>query len=200
MRVAIADPPTDSVARIGANSVLQLVPLLDEHLGRAERDRILQESGMPHPPIDDGLMAEQPAANLHQRLRADHPGLAAQLTESAGDRTGAFIIQNRMPPAALLVLRRLPPWLAGPLLVRVIEKHSWTFAGSGEFRVIQVEPAIFEIVDNPVVRGESANEPICHWHTAVFAHLFRDIVDPNLQCREVSCCAMGDDACRFEIY
>lgn len=195
----VATAPLQPQARIGPNSVLQLLPLLDEALGRSERERLLHSAGMAAPPSSAGLMSEGPAASLHQRLRAEHPDIAARLTQGAGERTGEYIIQQRIPPAALLVLRRLPAWLAGPLLGRVIEKHAWTFAGSGRFRIVSLQPAIFEIVDNPVVRGETAAQPICHWHAAVFARLYRHIVDPGLDCRETQCCASGAPACRFEI-
>lgn len=186
-------------ARIGPNSVLQLLPLLDEALGRETRDQLLQACGMERPPTDHGLMDEGPAAELHQRLRRDYPALAPTLTRQAGEMTGDYIIRNRIPPPALRVLRALPGWLSAPLLASVIEKHAWTFAGSGRFKVISKTPLIFELSNNPVVRGESSRAPICHWHAAVFQRLFNDIVDPDLHCEETRCCAAGARACRFEL-
>lgn len=200
MNAPVAVPPRDGVhARIGPNSVLQLVPLLDDTFGRDERDRLLRLSGMEELPTADGMMAEGPAAALHQALRAQYPALAPAMTRQAGERTGDYIIRNRIPVAALQVLSHLPPWLSGPLLANVIEKHAWTFAGSGRFRVVKRFPLTFELRDNPVVRGETADEPICHWHAAVFERLFTRIVDPNLRCVETHCCASGADSCRFEI-
>jgi divinyl protochlorophyllide a 8-vinyl-reductase len=189
----------DRRAKIGPNSVLQLVPVLDEHLGSEERERILKICHIDQLPSDQGLMPEGPAAELHQAVRRLYPELAPQLTREAGLRTAEYIIRHRIPVAALRVLRSLPPWLAAPLLASVIEKHAWTFAGSGGFKVRSRHPLVFELRDNPVVRGEHASEPICHWHAAVFEHLFRDIVDPRLSCRETHCCASGADACRFEV-
>ena len=200
MNAPIAAPPTDGVrARIGPNSVLQLVPLLDDTFGRSERDRLLRLSGMEELPTDNGLMAEGPAAALHQALRAQYPALAPAMTRQAGERTGDYIIQNRIPVAALRVLVHLPAWLSGPLLASIIEKHAWTFAGSGAFRVVKRFPLTFELRDNPVVRGEHADGPICHWHAAVFERLFTRIVDANLHCVETHCSAAGDGSCRFEI-
>lgn len=186
-------------ARIGPNSVLQLVPLLDDALGTQERERLMRMSGLEEMPRDSGLMAEAPAAALHQALRAEHPNVAPMMTRQAGERTGDYIIRHRIPQAALRVLERLPPWLSAPLLARIIERHSWTFAGSGEFRIISRYPLVFELRDNPVVRGEKADGPICHWHAAVFERLFSHIVDENLRCVETQCCAAGADSCRFEI-
>ncbi|EED32361.1 bacteriochlorophyll 4-vinyl reductase [gamma proteobacterium NOR5-3] len=192
-------PPNDGIARIGPNSVLQLVPLMDDVLGKEERDRLMQLSGMNELPADQGMMAETPAAALHQALRANHPVLAPALSNRAGERTADYIIKHRIPTAALRVMRHLPPWLSAPLLASVIEKHAWTFAGSGRFKVLSKSPLVFALYDNPVVRGEHSPEPICDWHSAVFQRLFSVIVDPNLRCVETHCCASGDDSCIFEI-
>jgi divinyl protochlorophyllide a 8-vinyl-reductase len=45
-------------------------------------------------------------------------------------------------------------------LGKAIARHAWTFAGSGRFRV--VAPLVFEIADNPIVRGEVSDVPLCH--------------------------------------
>lgn len=195
----VVRPPIDYATRIGPHSVLNLEPLLEERFGEAERDRLMQLAGLDSLPADQGLMAETPAAALHQALRRCHPADAPELTRRAGDLTGEHIIHNRMPVAALQVLRVLPPWLAAPLLANTIAKHAWTFAGSGKFKVRSRDPVVLELRDNPIVRGESSEEPLCHWHVAVFQHLFSEIVDPHLRCVETHCCATGADACRFEI-
>ncbi|GAB5414607.1 MAG: bacteriochlorophyll 4-vinyl reductase [Congregibacter sp.] len=192
-------PSTKPQPWIGPNSVLQLVPLLEEALGSAECQHLMDLSGLDGLPHDQGLMREAPAAKLHQAVRAHHPLIAPALTRKAGERTADYIIEHRIPIAALKVLRRLPPWLAGPLLGRIIEKHSWTFAGSGRFRLRSRLPLVFELADNPVVRGESADKPICDWHAAVFQRLFSDIIDPDMRCVETLCCAKGDPCCRFEV-
>lgn len=196
--IAIA-PLAQRGARIGPGSVLQLVPLLDDRLGTAEREKLMRLSGLKELPSTEGLMDEGPAAELHQAVRRLHPRLAASLTREAGVRTGDHILTHRMPTAAMRVLLALPPWLAAPLLANVIEKHAWTFAGSGAFRVRSRHPLVFELRDNPVVRGERAKAPICHWHAAVFERLFTRIVDEHLRCVETHCCAAGAPACRFEV-
>jgi divinyl protochlorophyllide a 8-vinyl-reductase len=120
------------------------------------------------------------------------------------------------------VLKALPPWASGPLLTRAIVRNAWTFAGSGRFSVgaamaateqgvshpphppwgifsKKKQVAVFEIADNPLVRGEDSATPVCHWHAAVFRRLFAALVDPAVAVRETACCACGDAACRFEI-
>ena len=192
-------PPLKQAALIGPDSVLQLIPLLDRHVGREARDRLLEMSGLATLPAREGLMNEQPAAALHQAVRRHHPDEASCVMRTAGALTADHVIERRMPVAALRVLRALPPWLSGPLLANTIEKHAWTFAGSGLFRVRSRDPLILELADNPVVRGEQSEEPVCHWHAAVFQRLFNEIVDPDLRCIETHCVATGAHACRFII-
>jgi bacteriochlorophyll 4-vinyl reductase len=38
---------------------------------------------------------------------------------------------------------------------------------------------VFEIADNPVVRGEHSETPLCHWHAAVFERLFSALCGPT---------------------
>ncbi len=195
-----AEPrPPHAPARIGSNSVLLLVPLLDEALGTGPREMLLSEAGMDQLPDDEGMMPEGPAAALHQAVRAHYPDSAPELTRRAGMHTADFIITRRMPFIVMQLLQSSPPWLAAPLLAKTIEKHAWTFAGSGKFKVVSKSPLIFELHDNPVVRGEHSDKNLCHWHSAVFQQLFTSLVDPSARCVETACCANGSDCCRFEI-
>lgn len=186
-------------ARIGPNSVLQLVPVLDAQLGPLARQRLLASAGLKELPSDEGLMPEGPAALLHQELRRQYAADAGELAREAGERTGDYIIAHRIPTVARRVIRKMPAWLGAPLLASAIEKHAWTFAGSGTFRVVSRQPLVFELIDNPVVRGEHADHPLCDWHAAVFQRLFNVLVDRHMKCVETRCCAMGAESCRFEL-
>lgn len=152
-------------------------------------------AGIFDPPADDGMMPEAPAARMHQALRAIEPELAPALAWAAGERTAQYIMTHRIPSAAQALLRVLPARLAGQLLAKAIAKHAWTFVGSGRFSMDG--PLCFVIADNPIVRGEQSEHPLCHWHAAVFETLFRTLVDQELRCVETTCCAAGADACRF---
>jgi divinyl protochlorophyllide a 8-vinyl-reductase len=59
--------------------------------------------------------------------------------------------------------------------------------------------AAVELVDNPLIRGEEADQPLCIWHAAVFARLYSVLVRPGTTCRETACTAMGAPACRFDL-
>jgi divinyl protochlorophyllide a 8-vinyl-reductase len=135
MNAPVASAPTDGVvSRIGPNSVLQLVPLLDEALGSEERQRLMLLSGLdelperrrPHGRGAGGMPASGGARH--------HPALAPALTRCAGERTGDYIIRIAFQSLHFACCATLPPWLSAPLLANVIEKHAWTFAGSGTFK------------------------------------------------------------------
>ncbi|MEM8555718.1 MAG: bacteriochlorophyll 4-vinyl reductase [Pseudomonadota bacterium] len=192
--------PAPGSALIGPNALLQLVPVLDRVGGRQLRQEIFASAGVfALPEADNGMIDETPVARVHQAVRRDLGDLAVAVAWEAGKRTGDYIRVNRIPRGAQALLRMLPEHTASPMLARAIAKNAWTFVGSGTFRLVSTRPVVFEIVDNPVVRHEHSDHPLCHWHASVFERLFTKLVDPNLRCEETQCCAMGASACRFEI-
>lgn len=191
--------PPDTKARIGPNAVLQLLNVLEEEGGPQLAAHVLALAGVFELPPDTGMIDERPVARLHQALRRDRPEDAPKLAWAAGEATANYIIAHRIPRPVTWLLRVLPASLGARLLSRAIAKHAWTFAGSGQFRVVSTAPVVFEIVDNPVVRGEEAHAPLCFWHVAVFETLFRRLVAPGYCAGETACCAAGSAACRFEL-
>lgn len=189
---------TAAAGQIGPNALLQLIPVLDRACGPALCEVILSAGGLAVVP-DDRMIPEGPVAAVHQALRARLPDRAAELAAEAGARTADYILANRIPKPAQTLLRHLPGALSAPLLAKAIARNAWTFAGSGGFRVVSTRPMVFEIADNPVVRGEVADHPVCHWHAAVFRGLFAALVDPHTQVTETACCACGAPGCRFEV-
>ncbi len=186
-------------ARIGPNAVLQLVPVLDECFGRAGRDALLSSSGIESLPDGSAMIDELPVARLHQQLRKTAPREAPVLARRAGRATGDYILEYRIPRLARHLLAVLPGFMASRLLANAIARHAWTFAGSGCFRIVSLSPLVFDIEDNPVVRGESSDRPVCDWHAAVFERLFRKLVSDDYRATEVYCSAQGYPACRFLI-
>ncbi len=186
-------------ARIGPNAILQLVPVLDARLGVRGREALLERAAIDELPDGSAMIDEAPVARLHQALRRHEPGLAADLSRRAGLATGDYILAHRIPMVAQRILRLLPARLAATMLAGAINRHAWTFAGSGAFRVVSAEPPVFEIADNPVVRGEEAERPVCDWHAAVFERLYRQLVADDYRARETACMAAGGDCCRFEL-
>jgi len=174
-----------------------MLPVLEQAGGVHFRDQVMAAAGIFEPPSDARMMPEAPAARMHQALRKLEPEMAPSLAWAAGVRTGEYILTHRIPLSAQRLLRALPARLAAPLLTKAIAKHAWTFAGSGRFSV--PAPLTFAIADNPIVRGERSDVPLCHWHRAVFETLFRALVNPDMTCVEETCCAMGAPECRFRM-
>ncbi|MBK5947605.1 bacteriochlorophyll 4-vinyl reductase [Rhodobacter veldkampii DSM 11550] len=195
--------PSDAggdVARIGPNAILQLIPVLDRAVGRTARDALFAQAGVAVPPPDAGMLPETDIARLHHTLRQTMPDQAAQLAREAGLATGDYILANRIPALAQKVIRLLPKGLGSRILSGAIAKHSWTFAGSGDFTIVSLTPLTFEIAANPVVALDRAEAPICDWHAAVFERLFTTLIwRQGVTVTETACCARGDRACRFEL-
>ena len=186
-------------ARIGPNAILQLVPVLDSAIGVDRRAELLAAADIEELPDGTRMIDEAPVARLHQTLRTRVPDLAPSLSRQAGSSTGDYILANRIPRFAQRLLRVLPAGMSARLLAHAIARHAWTFAGSGTFSVVSERPLVFEIADNPVVRGEHSTTPVCAWHAAVFERLYRKLVDDRYRVTEVACGAMGAEACRFEL-
>jgi divinyl protochlorophyllide a 8-vinyl-reductase len=193
-------PGARSEGRIGPNSVLQLVTVLDAHLGATARDSLLRRAGLTELPGAEGLMPESPAVGLHRLLRHEHGAASAALLREAGSRTADYLLAHRIPRFVHWTLAALPQRRAIALLSRAIARNAWTFAGSGHFQYLARTPPVFLLHDNPLVRGDSAERPLCHWHTAVFERLFTVLIDPCLRVEETTCCAMGAPACRFTLH
>jgi divinyl protochlorophyllide a 8-vinyl-reductase len=184
--------------RIGPNAILQLACVLERRGEGALLSAVLAEARVSRPPRNAGMLPEGDCAAVHRALRRLTPA-AEVLLEEAGLATGDYILAHRIPKLAQGVLRVLPGWMAAPVLTKAIARHSWTFAGTGEFRVEGLRPLVVSVARNPLVAGWRASVPQCIWHVAVFRRLYGRLVWPGVRVREAACCACGDPACRFEI-
>ncbi len=195
----MADGPGARQARIGPNALIQLAPILDATHGVAARRALFLENGVLDVPDGSSMIDEGPVAAIHQAMRARFPDTARPMARAAGLAVGDYILTHRIPRPAQAVLRALPaPW-AARVLSRAILSHAWTFCGSGRVTAEAGPPTVFEIHDNPFVRGETSDRPLCHWHAAVFERLFSSLVHRRAQACETRCGAQGAAACRFEI-
>ena len=196
---SFTDPDADGAdaARIGPNAVIQLGEAFraqgEEDLGRAVYAAARCPDWFDAPPGE--MIGEDAVASLHRALyRMASPPLARALSDDAGARTGAYILANRIPAPARVLLRALPAGPAARILLSAISAHAWTFAGSGVFAHAGHRPTTVLIAHNPL-----AIAPGCVWHTAVFRTLFRELVHAQASVTETECCGRGDPACRFEI-
>lgn len=169
-------PIIEDGARIGPNAILQLVAILDQEVGRAARDRVMQSAGQVVPPEGAGMWPEAACRAVHLTVYRDLPYRADALMAKAGAATADYILANRIPGPAKALIRALPAPLGARLLTAAITRHAWTFAGSGQFRVTGHRPLTVEIENNPLTPG--AGRP-CHWHAAVFTRLYQALVWPD---------------------
>lgn len=195
-------PEGPGESRIGPNAVLQVAAALRAAAGEGPTRQVFAVAGLEewldHPP--ERMVPEAAVAALHQALRAELDAAQARhVLQDAGVRTGDYVLTWRIPAPVRTLLRLLPAPLSGPLLLRAIERNAWTFVGSGTFTYRRGRPCLLEIRDNPVVAGEQADQPVCHWHASVFERLFQALVSRHSRVQEIECAAAGGDACRFEL-
>ena len=186
-----------TVAVIGPNAVIQLGEALRAAgLGRLAED-VFTAAGHQDwlAAAPEAMVPEGEVARLHAALWSMAPA-AGELARDAGARTGDYILANRIPRPARMLLGILPPGLAELLLLKAITAHAWTFAGSGRFAVEAGTPARFAIHANPLARADGAGR--CIWHEAVLTRLWQQLVAPEAFVVETEC-GHGTGACRFAV-
>lgn len=172
-----------------------LVDAIRERKGEAVAAELLAEAGLPRSPSPDDPVREARAAILHRALRDRWPDEAVELGRTSGRRAGQALLEKQLPKRARSLLSNAPWTISAWMLSRAMTQHAWFFTGSGAFEV--ADGMRFVIRANPLIRGESADRPICVFHAAMFEALYASLVDRRLICEESTCEAAGDDACRF---
>jgi divinyl protochlorophyllide a 8-vinyl-reductase len=197
-----AGAATPAAGRIGPNAAIQLIAALRLHAQDEALRRIFHEAEcaawLKQPP--DAMIDETAAARLHAATRRLLPHEQARvILADAGTLTGDYLLANRIPRFAQVLLGFAPSGLAASALLKAIGAHAWTFAGSGRFEARRSRGAEVRIYANPLANRERATDPICVWHAAVLERLFRALVSPRATVRETACCAAGAPCCQFEI-
>jgi divinyl protochlorophyllide a 8-vinyl-reductase len=202
MSAAGAMAAVGPTARIGPNAVTRMAEALRALHGEAMAARIFAAAALTdllrHPPEE--MIDERDVARLH---RSVHSALgakaAAEVGRDAGARTGAYLLDRRIPRPVQWILRRLPAVLAARVLVAAISRHAWTFAGSGEFGVRWRRGGVrLTIARCPLCRDVSASDPACDFYCATFERLFGELVRAGSTVTEVTCQVCGGEACVFE--
>ena len=183
-------------ARVGPNAVIQTAEALAALEGEGATAVIFGAAGLAHylasPPAS--MVAESEAARLHHAVFAHlPPDRARAASAEAGRRTGDYILAHRLPGPVQHILKLLPPKLSAKILMKAIEKHACTFAGSRQMTGQAGAPCVIEIANNPLAT------PDCPWHSAVFERLFQELVTPRARVTSTACCHRGDPVCRFVI-
>jgi divinyl protochlorophyllide a 8-vinyl-reductase len=188
--------------RIGPNAVTRVADALREHLDEKEVARLFELAGivqyLDDPPQQ--MVDEREVTRLHQVLRSQL-GLpeALQISRMAGVLTGDYLLAHRIPSGVQTLLSFLPARLASRVLIGAIQRHSWTFSGSGELRAKKSFPPELAIAGCCICRGARMEESICDYYAAAIERLFRVLVHPGSTVSEAHCQATGADACVFRI-
>lgn len=166
---------------IGPNAVLQAVAVMEERLGVAETAAILADAQIERLPTGKHMIPEVEALRLHRWLALHDPMGAFLIAEEAGARTADYIIANRIPRAAVWLLKHLPAALAAPLLMAAIRKHAWTFIGAGDF----APDGAWRFAIDRSAADDTVQPPdsLFLWYAAVFTRLYRVLVAPDCTCR-----------------
>lgn len=131
------------------------------------------------------------------------PERAEAVLRRAGSLTARYVARHRIPRAFRWLLRWLPDRWALQLLLSAFERHAWTFAGSGTFRV--VDGLTLSLTGCPTCRPA---EDVPHlgdvsgFSGAYYEAAFEDLIHlaaPRALVREVQCAHVGAPDCRFEI-
>jgi divinyl protochlorophyllide a 8-vinyl-reductase len=179
-----AEQSTRSPGRIGPNALLQVFNVLDDVLGAEETKRLARRAGLGHhvasPP--SSMVDERDVVALHQTIRASLSADQSSLVLwQAGTRTANYILANRIPKLAQIVLRALPARPASAIMLRAIAKNAWTFAGSGQFSFRGGRPALLTLADCPACFEVYQADDPCLYYTATFEGLCRALVHPGAQ-------------------
>jgi divinyl protochlorophyllide a 8-vinyl-reductase len=194
-----------ATGRIGPNAILRVDEALALGPWAAWRWPVFERAGLPHHLLDppQHMVPQDEVRRLHLALRETlGPADAATVAADAGRRTAAYLLAHRIPKPVQWLLKRLPARWAAPVLLKAITANAWTFVGTGRFGGASARgahPVLITIEGNPLCVGLHADTPACAFYAATFETLFRALVHPSTAVREVSCEAMGQDACRFEL-
>ncbi len=193
---------TAAAGRIGPNAIIRTVEALRDTLGDARTAALLGAAGLagydrelPHE-----MVAEHEVTALFGTLYRELGNRRArEIAQLSGERTGDYLLANRIPRAAQTALKFVPATLASRGLLAAIRGHTWTFAGSSTVVLTDGRPALVSFADCPLCRGLKAENSICDYYSATFERLYRVLVHPDAKASEVSCQAGGAPVCTIEI-
>jgi divinyl protochlorophyllide a 8-vinyl-reductase len=184
--------------RIGPNAILQPYAELVATVGRAKADAMLHASTGRSPDAMPERMVDEQEANAFARAILGELGPLGQVVlHRAGHRTARYLLANRIPKPAQVVIRLLPARAGLSVLLGAVGRHSWTFAGSGDFAYGLDPTPWVSVIRCPMCRGVHAKGPTCHFYAGTFEGLLQALIHRRAQVVETHCEAMGEDRCRF---
>ncbi|MDZ7630200.1 MAG: bacteriochlorophyll 4-vinyl reductase [Gemmatimonadaceae bacterium] len=199
---SVAAPHGTDIPRIGPNTIIQVAAVMRDRLSPSFAEAILLDATpytmttMPDDMVDEREAQAVVQALVH-RIGARQ---ATSVLREAGSRTADYLLANRIPGAAQLLIRLLPRRLGLRLLLRAMSANAWTFAGSGQFRVVHGRGTPELVFDGcAMCRDMHEDQPMCDFYAGTFERLISVLVAPTVRVVEVECMAHGGAACRFHL-
>lgn len=197
--MATAVHPT---GKLGPNAIIQTVAALEEALGVERARAALVRGGAGDLPdhLPQALIDEHEFHELVMLLIDQLGGDATiDILARSGQLTAEYVFANRIPAIVRAILRILPPQLGLKILLPAMQRHTWTFAGSGSFAYHSGVMPWLEVA-NPAVRDDRALAgALCAYYRGAFAQMLRMLIDPRARLRDCECQARGDRRCRYAI-
>lgn len=195
-------PPASETPVIGPNAVTRLAEALVEMEGPARCTEIFGKAGLAcylsDPPQE--MVPEEHVAELHKVMHGVLGGCCARAVGwRAGELTGAYLLANRVPKLAQVLLRHTPKAVSVRLMAAAIAGHAWTFTGGGTLGWRCGRTLFITIRGSPVARRLQTGEPACSYYAATFEAIFTAVVGPGVAVHERACEATGAEACLFEV-
>lgn len=189
-----------TAGRIGPNAILQTYEELVAVLGVRRAEALLHAAtGRTADTLPLRMVDEAEVNALAQHVLHDLGPLGHGVLREAGHRTARYLLAHRIPKPAQLLIRALPPRTGAALLLSAIGRHSWTFAGSGDFAYRMDDVPWVRVIRCPMCRGLTAMAPTCDFYAGTFEGLLRALVARSAHVVETECEATGGASCRFEL-
>jgi len=188
--------------KIGPNAIIQTVAAMQESYGPRQSRTILHCGGLATLPdnLPTAMVDEQEFRALAQMLiRQVGVDSARQLLKRSGQLTAGYLLKHRIPRPVQLLLRALPRRQRLRRLLQAIEKHVWTFAGSGKISFNAEGLPWISIATPALCDTPETAAAVCSFYQGTFEQLLRTLVDRRVALWETECQARGDAACLYLI-
>jgi len=172
-----ASNQSETIARIGPNSIIQTFNALNTRFGQERTKAIFLSAG--HEKYIGNLPTEMVnEAEFHALVKALLAEIgekeAAEILKNSGQRTAEYLLKNRIPGIFQSLVKLMPKKMGMKLLLFAISKNAWTFAGSGAFS-FEVGKAMYIRV-----RVSFPSKPVvAYFYGGTFDKLLRTLIDPK---------------------
>lgn len=171
-------------ALIGPNAIIQVADTIRREFGADQLLRIMNAARLGHfmtePP--QHMVSELDVVQLHRAVAESLPVEDGRMVMwQAGENTATYLLANRIPRLAQILLKVLPAGLSARLLLVAIIKHAWTFAGSSRFSCHAAVPVRISLEGSPLFVAPACRSLAEAYFEATFETLFRRLVSPRAQ-------------------